>query len=163
VNLYLRLLYTLVYSFWQGKASLPDEQRLSFRTWPHDLDLNFHMNNGRYLTLMDLGRLQLIVRLGLLGPVLRRHWMPVVGGIQIRFRRSLAPFQAFELGTRIVSWDEKWIYIEQKFYSEGTLIAQAYVKGLIRAREGNVPSATLLAAAGLAGEPPEEVPAAFRP
>ena len=32
------------------------------RVWPNDLDTNAHMNNGRYLTLMDLGRFDLMTQ-----------------------------------------------------------------------------------------------------
>lgn len=153
MNLYFRLLYTLILSFFQPRASLEEEQILKFRCWPHDLDLNFHMNNGRYLTLMDLGRLQLIFRLGLLKDVVKNFWMPVLGEAHIRFRRPLNPFQAFELHTRIVSWDEKWVFIEQKFMSRGELIAIGHVKGLLKGRKQSIPTAVILEKIGHSKSP----------
>ena len=42
------------------------------RVWPNDLDTNAHMNNGRYLTLMDLGRFDLMTQCGLVGTVLKK-------------------------------------------------------------------------------------------
>src|ERR1700722_1818593 len=36
--------------------------RVSLRVWPNDLDVNFHVNNGRYLALADIGRLHWFVR-----------------------------------------------------------------------------------------------------
>lgn len=162
MNLYLRFIYTVFISWWQGRATLDQTLRLHFRTWPHDLDLNFHMNNGRYLTLMDLGRMQLLARLGLLGGVLKRGWMPVIGEAHMRWRRPLAPFQAFELRTRLVSWDQKWFYIEQSFYSRGELMAVGHVRGLILGKKGHVPATELLALAGIRDAQPGPVPDSFQ-
>jgi acyl-CoA thioesterase FadM len=161
MNLYLRLLYTIIVS-WRRGGQLGEEQVLRFRTWPHDLDLNFHMNNGRYLTLMDLGRVQLMLRLGFGGKILRSGWMPVIGSVHMRYRRSLAPFRAFELRTRILAWDEKWFYLEQRFFDREDLLATGLVKGLFRRKGGTVPTAELLA--GLPGGegPSGPIPEVFR-
>jgi len=160
MNLYFRLLYTLIISLFQSRVSIEEEQVLRFRCWPNDLDMNFHMNNGRYLTLMDLGRLQLIVRLGLLKDVVKHLWMPVLGEAHIRFRRPLKPFQSFELKTRIVSWDEKWVYIEQKFVSKGELIAIGHVKGLLKTKKHSVPTSVILGKIGHT-KTPDPIPKFF--
>jgi acyl-CoA thioesterase FadM len=161
VNLYFRLLYTLIVSYFQGPATPAEPMVLRFRTWPHDLDLNFHMNNGRYLTLMDLGRVQFMIRFGLFCTIVRKRWMPVIGAVHFRFRRSLSPFQKFELHTRILSWDEKWVYFEQKFMHKNELMAVGHVKGLIRDRNGNIPTEKLLQLMGYSGAPNEPVPRTF--
>ena len=78
MNLWLRLLWLLLTARWRGPLSLPrDSSTLRFRVWPHDLDLSFHLNNGRYLTLMDLGRLDVMVRSGLWREVLHHKWTPI--------------------------------------------------------------------------------------
>ena len=82
-----------------------DEGRFSLRCWPNDLDSNFHMNNGRYMTVMDLGRLDLILRTGLWRVMRERKWYPVVGSAKITFRRSVNVFEAFELTTQILGWE----------------------------------------------------------
>lgn len=46
--------------------------------WPWDLDLWAELNNGRTLTLFDLGRIPLAVRTGLVG-VLRRNGWSITG------------------------------------------------------------------------------------
>lgn len=53
-----------------------EESVLRLRVLPNDLDYNLHVNNGRYLMLMDLGRLDLVVRLGIIGELRRRRWNP---------------------------------------------------------------------------------------
>ena len=125
------------------------ESVVSFRVWPNDLDSNLHMNNGRYLTVMDLGRLDLMFRTGLGSVILKRRWRPMVGSAFIRFRRALAPFERYNLTTRVVCWDEKWFWIEHRFERGGELIAVGVIKGLFRERTGNVPTAEVLAVLGV--------------
>ena len=131
------------------------EGRVTLRCWPNDLDTNLHMNNGRYLTIMDLGRLDLILRTGLL-PVMRsRKWYPVIATARIGFRRSINVFDRFDLTTRVIGWDEKWLYIEHRMERGDKVMAQAFVKGLFLGPDGKVPMAELIAAAGHRGPSPE--------
>jgi acyl-CoA thioesterase FadM len=161
MNLYFRLLYTIFISYWQGKAGHSTTLRLRFRTWLHDLDTNLHMNNGRYLTLMDLGRVQLMIRAGMIPFILRHKWMPVVGESHLWHRRSLAPFQAFDLQTEVIAADEKWIYIQHKFFAGNELMAVGTIKGLFKKPGGTVPQRELFAAMGWPF-PTAPVPGMFR-
>lgn len=131
-----------------------EDSRIAFRVLPNDCDINLHMNNGRYLSFMDLGRVHLVAQVGLLPVVLRSRWKPVLAAAEINFIRSLAPFQKFVLVTRAVTWDEKYVYMEQLFEADGTLCAHAFVKGLFLGRAGRIGNADVLAAAGYHGAPP---------
>ena len=150
MNLFFRVVAVLV-RYWLGRrrSSPLEPSVLTFHVLPNDLDPNRHMNNGRYLTIMDLGRLDLTLHSGLMRQVLRRRWMPVLGGAFITYRRPLKLFQAYTLTTRIVGWDAKWIYMEQTFDSRGKRAASALVKGLLRAPEGSVPTPEVMAAVGI--------------
>ena len=119
MNLYLRMIKVMV-SAWFGRPLEPlDTSIVTMRVWPNDLDLNMHMNNGRFLTLMDLGRGDLITRGGFLRIALKRGWFPVVGAQIISFYRPLNAFQKFDLKTKIVGWDDDWIFLEQEFWRNG--------------------------------------------
>lgn len=152
MSLIFRMLWVLC--FGGGRVHDPlSPSVLTFRVWPTDLDLNLHVNNGRYFTLMDLGRLHLLRRSGVVLEVLRRHWRPIVGSEAIRFRRSLDPFQTFELHTRVLAWDERWFYMEQRFLRAGQVCAIGLVKAQMRAKDGPVPPVDFLALLG-EGHPP---------
>jgi acyl-CoA thioesterase FadM len=151
MSILLRTAFMVVRSLRQPRLGLLDASRLKLRVLPNDLDLNAHMNNGRYLTLMDLGRLDLVIRTQLGKAVIRERWKPLVGSATIRFRKSLAPFEPFTLVSRVLSWDSKWIYMDQSFFRDDELIAQAYVRGLFRGKNGNVPTEQLLEEAGYPG------------
>ena len=155
MNLYLRFLILLIKSFAKPKLELLDSSILKFRVLPNDLDLNMHMNNGRYLSIMDLGRTDLLLRIGLGQHLIENKWMPIVGHLHMRYRRPLKAFQYYELLTRIVTWDEKWVYLEQRFISNNKCIAVGLVQGLIRGKKGNIPTYDLLALVGFNNKAPD--------
>ena len=148
MNLFFRLIKVLLGTLWRTPLKLLDESVVEFRVWPNDLDLNLHMNNGRYLTLMDLGRFDLIFRMGMLRHMFRQRWQPVAASATIRFRHSLKPFRKFQIRTRLVCWDEQWIFFEQRFESEGRLVAQGLIRALLRVGAGNVSTAKILEVMG---------------
>lgn len=136
------------------RRELFEESRVAFCVWPNDCDLNFHMNNGRYLTFMDLGRIHLTAQSGLLREALRRRWMPVLAAAEVTYIRSLKPFARFDLVTRLLTWDEKYIYLEQGFECDGQLCAQAYVKGVFLHKGARVSNTEVLEAIGYKDAPP---------
>jgi acyl-CoA thioesterase FadM len=161
VNLYLRLFLLLFRLIALPRKGLLEASRVAFRVLPTDCDINFHMNNGRYLTFMDLGRVHLATQTGLMPVIIRKRWRAALAAAEINFIRSLAPFQRFDLVTRIVTWDEKYCYMEQKFESGGAVCAHAYVKGLFLDAKGRVASSTVLAEMGF-GESPPPMPEELR-
>ena len=154
MNLYLRLLFVL-WKIWRlPRKGVLDESRVAFHVLPTDCDINFHMNNGRYLSFMDLGRVHMTAQIGLLAIIAKRRWMPVLAAAEINFIRQLAPFQKFDLVTRLVTWDDKYAYMEQRFESGGTLCAHAFVKGLFLDKGRRVNNSAVVAELGYTGEPP---------
>lgn len=115
-----------------------DEDRLSMRVWPNDIDFNLHLNNARYLSMMDYGRMHLLARTRILDYVLRSRWTPLVGAVWMTYRRSLPLFARFTLSSRTVCWDERWFYMEQTFTGSEGLAAVGWVKGLLRGSSGTL-------------------------
>jgi len=96
--------------------------------WPTDMDVFMEVNNGRYLSLMDIGRFELSIKIGLLEAVKRRKWGLAVAGASIRYRRRTHMFQKFVIHTKIVGIDERWTYFQQVLERNG----QWHVAGLFR-------------------------------
>ncbi len=157
MNLIFRLFAICIgYLFHNEKIQPMDISSINSRVWPLDLDANMHMNNGRYLSIMDLGRLDLMVRIGVVGQVIKNKWMPVLSAATIRYRLPLNPLQKFRLETKIAWWDDKWFYIEQRFVivggnKDGVVAAIAFVKGSLydRNNKQTVPSHDLTTMMGI--------------
>ena len=157
MNLYVRCIWILVAAFFGEKLDPTGLSRVRMRCWPNDLDLNRHMNNGRYLTLMDIGRFDLIVRSGIAGTVHKNKWYPVIAAQAISFYRQIGPMQMFELTTRISGWDDEWIYLEQEFYVGDKIAARGVLKTVFLGPEGKVKPQRLVDASGYTG-PALELP-----
>ncbi len=121
-----------------ARLGVLEEDRVWLRVLPNDIDLNLHLNNARYLSLMDYGRTHLLARTGLLSHILRSRWTPLVGAVWITYRRSLPLFARFTLASRLVCWDERWFYMEQTFTGDKGLAAVGWVKAVLRGPEGNL-------------------------
>lgn len=146
MNLIFRLLRVVIQALLAGRSLGPlDTSVVGFRVWLNDIDTNLHMNNGRYFTIGDLGRVDLMIRSGMLKMLLARKWAPVLGGATIRFRRELKPFQPYRLKTRVLCWEGKWIYLEHVFEAiNGDIAAIIVVKGVFRERGRTVDTAELM-------------------
>lgn len=154
MNLLLRLAMVLLGAPRRSRLDLLAASSLPMRVWPTDLDVQMHMNNGRYLSLMDLGRIDLLVRSGFWREARLRAWFPLVGASAIEYRRPLRVFERYQLTTRLLGWDERWFYVEQSFRQGDRVAAVATVKAMIRSASGTVPPLEALAAVGVSGPSP---------
>jgi acyl-CoA thioesterase FadM len=146
MNLILRLLWQAIFSRFRSPVSVFGPCRTSFTVLPTDLDVLMHVNNGVYLSMMDLARIDLMQRSGLFEPIYKKGWYPVVVAQSIWYRRSLRVFQRFVIETRVLGWDEKAFVIEQRFECRGDVVAHALVRGRFRAKKGgNVAPADIVA------------------
>lgn len=156
MNLFLRLLLLLLTVRFRPRCDIMGPARKRFIVWPPDLDVLWHVNNGVYLSMLDVARVDMILRSGM-APRLRRAGVyPVVAAETIRFRRSLQLFQAFEIETRVIGWDEKAFLIEHRFLRGEELVADAVVRSRFLKRSGGtVTSQVLLELLGRTGPSPE--------
>ena len=150
--LLFRFLLTILKSRFRSKIGPLDSSVVRFTVLPHDCDLNIHLNAGRFVSFMDIARIELLARMRVLRSVLKKGWRPVVGGLVIRYRRSVQPFERFTIESRVVGWDDKWFYIEHVLNRhDGSMAATAYTRTLLRKSGGTVAPRELIELMGLAG------------
>jgi acyl-CoA thioesterase FadM len=145
VNLLLRLIKVLLRAIRAKRVALLSPTRIRLRVWPNDLDLNFHVNNGRYLSLADLGRIDYFIRSGLFELARRERAFPIVGDAIAKFRRDLKLFEAFEIESRMLGWDHKWGFMEHRFIKNGRVIGVVAIRGVFRAGAGPLDPEVFLA------------------
>lgn len=107
---------------------------LKSRVSPLELDMYFHKLNSTYFLDLDIARTKLLTRL------LQTFWWScydneagrskkprVIGNfpyvpiatVQCRFIRELKPFQKFDISSRVLAWDKKWLFVMSKFTTQG--------------------------------------------
>jgi acyl-CoA thioesterase FadM len=86
------------------------------------------MNNGIYLTLMDVARFDMLKRSGAWKACKKASIHPVVVGETISFRKSLKLGQKFSIETGVLGWNEVAFFIRQRFVVEGEIYAEAVVR-----------------------------------
>ena len=123
--------------------------------WPWDLDGFMELNNGRTLTLYDLGRFGASGRVGLDRLLKENRWGLTVAGSSVRYRRRVTLFQRVEMRTRAIGWDDRFVYLEQSMWNslgEGT--SHMLIRTGVVRKGGLVPTTEVLAALNYEGPPP---------
>ena len=129
---WLRLPRIIATSTLARRSDAMAEVRTPLRVLPGDVDAFQHLNNGRYLTICDIGRYDWSARTGMLQVFRKHNWFPIIASAAVTFRRSLELFQKFELSTKLIYWDEKWFYVEHNFIREDSVCSRVLVKGVVR-------------------------------
>jgi len=97
--------------------------------WPWDIDPWIELNNGRTLTLFDLGRLPLMHRLGLVQYGKSQNWGLTVAGVSMRYRRRVRAFDRLEMRSRLLGWDARFFYVEQSMWNrDGECTGSALIR-----------------------------------
>ena len=116
MNLIFRMLYVFVLSWFREPLGFGKPvSRLSLRVLPNDLDINFHMNNGRYLTICDLNRVDLFIRTGLLKAMSKRGWIPVIAEHTMTYKKPLGLFEQYDVQLEVTHSDDKYFYMAHTF------------------------------------------------
>ncbi|HPL64248.1 MAG: acyl-CoA thioesterase [Syntrophales bacterium] len=129
--------------------AISDESVLEMRVMPGDVDFYPECNNGRHLTLMDLGRIDLAIRTGLMKTVMKKGWGLMVAGASVRYRYRLRLFDKYKLRTQFAGSDDRWMYFHQWTERDGTVCSSALIRGALTSRSGLVPVKEVFAAIGI--------------
>ncbi|MGK0367142.1 MAG: acyl-CoA thioesterase FadM [Thermoproteota archaeon] len=134
MTLYLRLIFlflkTIIFER-KRKFSILEDVTIKLIVLPNDLDLFRHVNNGRFLTLMDLGRFHLLLRSGALKKIATHNFKPTILNAFLNYKKELRLFDVFTLRSKIVYWDDKNFYVKQVFERKNKIVAEGLVKGII--------------------------------
>jgi acyl-CoA thioesterase FadM len=154
---FLRLVSVTLSEGRKPPLGLFDTHVLPMRCLPNDLDGFLEMNNGRILTLYDLGRFGLSIRIGLWDVLKRERWGLVVAGSSVRYRARITGLQRFEMRTRLVGWDDRFFYIEQGMWRGETCCNHALLRTGVTRKGRLAPVADVASAMGHA-EPSPPLP-----
>ncbi|WP_201589088.1 acyl-CoA thioesterase [Psychrobacter sp. Pi2-51] len=129
---FLRYASTIAYAALQVKRgntlTFKDTSEIKLRCRLSDIDNFLEMNNGRVLTLYDMGRTDFAVRTGLGKQLLKNRWGLVVAGSTIQYRKRIRAFDKVTMKTHIAGFDERWMYIEQSMWVKGKPCSSALLR-----------------------------------
>ena len=151
----LRLIRVVVKSQFQEKISFDNDytDKVNLIVLPQDIDPFMELNNGRYVTLLDLGRYSLGARVNMGSFLKRNKWSLTIVGTYNEYRHRLRLFQRFILQTKILGYDEKWFYFFQKVERNGKTHMASVVKFTYTSKKGLVVPKEVVSAMGIKYEP----------
>ena len=151
----LRLIRVVVKSQFQEKLSFDNDytDKVNLIVLPQDIDPFMELNNGRYVTLLDLGRYSLGARVNMGSFLKRNKWSLTIVGTYNEYRHRLRLFQRFILQTKILGYDEKWFYFFQKVERNGKTHMASVVKFAYTSKKGLVLPKEVVSAMGINYEP----------
>jgi len=111
----LRLVLAKVTAYFRHPIGVGDEGIVYNICWTTDIDYFFHMNNGKYFREMDFGRFDFYFRCGFSEYIRSRDNMYFVQhGSSIKYRRPINFMVPFKQVTKLIYWDDRSLYFEQK-------------------------------------------------
>jgi acyl-CoA thioesterase FadM len=116
------------------------------RIWPWDLDPWRELNNGRTLTLFDLGRIPMSVRMGFDRVAKANGWGITVAGNSTRYRKRVTVFQRVTQVSRVIGWDGRFGYIEQSFWRGDECTSHMLLRYAFTSKAGLVSPTEVIAA-----------------
>lgn len=125
---------------------------ISFYTRPWDIDVFLEMNNGRALTLYDLGRFDLSIRCGFTRALTKNRWGLAVAGSTTQYRKRIRLFDKVTMRSRLVAVDDKWIYVNQSMWLGEKPASSVLLRTCVTNRDGVVPTNMVMNAIGLTKE-----------
>ena len=128
---WLRLLWALITARYRSKLGVNDPSVLSFRVWITDVDASI-MNHAAMMTVMEAGRIDLMVRAGFFSLARKEKWYFPTSGINVQFFRPLKIFQKAELTTLVIHVTQTAIYLQQKITRGEKEIAACVVKAMVK-------------------------------
>jgi len=129
--------------FWAARSKPPllptQESSVDLKVRFTDLDYNLHMNNARFVEAFEMGRMDMVVRNGLYKLIFKPNgYQPFVGSVHVRYLSPLKLWQRYQISSKVVGWDHKWVYMTQRIDSDNKLCALAIVKAIFRNKTGTI-------------------------
>jgi acyl-CoA thioesterase FadM len=136
------------------KLGLFDTHVSQITCLPWDLDPWVELNNGRTLTLYDLGRLPLSRRTGFERALREKGWGLTVAGSTTRYRRRVTVWSRLTMHSRCIGWDHRFLYMEQSMWRGEECTSHVLIRSAIVSKAGMVPPAEIARAMGASPESP---------
>lgn len=150
MSLIFRMIWLLLTSLFKPRLPhIKPVNELNMMVLPNDLDINMHMNNGRYLTICDLSRVDMFIRSGLAKTMLKEKWLPIITEHTMVYKKALKPFQKYIVKMDVTGWDARSFDMVHTFIVGDRVVAEGTSKGVIYSKqEGVIPPERVMETVG---------------
>jgi acyl-CoA thioesterase FadM len=146
LTLWFRIIWLAIAGRTRAACGLMELCVTPFRVWPSDLDVFGYMNNAKYLAIMDLARVDWLMRSGKWRLLMRGRLVPMVTRTGMRYRRSLTLGKGFHVESSLVAWNARDFYALQRFIVADQCVAEGLVQGrFVRPGVGSINTGDVLA------------------
>ncbi|MDG3086396.1 acyl-CoA thioesterase [Vibrio hannami] len=135
---FFRFIKTTLQAKKRSKIAFTDQSAIRFYCHPWDIDMWGEMNNGRVLTLYDIGRMDVAIRCNLDKALMKNKWALVVAGSSVRYRKRIKMFDHITMKTQCVGVDDKWFYLEQSMWVKDKPCSSVLIRAGITSKDGLV-------------------------
>jgi hypothetical protein len=125
-----------------GPSSLFQPVITTTRSPLTECDYNFHKSNSTYFSDLDVTRSNIVccllregikklnttpqVVIGPDGVPAKGRWGIMLGAVHCSFKKEIAPYELYEMWSKILCWDRKWIYVVSHFVKKGAVKPAGY-------------------------------------
>ncbi|XP_013177699.1 PREDICTED: protein THEM6-like [Papilio xuthus] len=133
VNYFLRIAFTILTGrLFQKKCGINDTTTIYGFCTTQDVDIFLkHMNNARYVRELDFARFHFYDRTGIYDNIKAANGHALQGASSIRYRRTIPIFSFYKVETKLVYWEDKTLFIEQKFITTN----DGFVRAIVLSRQ----------------------------
>ncbi|KAI9700117.1 MAG: hypothetical protein M1836_002651 [Candelina mexicana] len=99
-----------------------------------ECDYNIHKSNSTYFSDLDISRTHLVSCL--CAPIFKKGLRDnsrskgkiaiMLGSVACSFRKEIKPHEGYEIWSRVLAWDQKWMYIVSHFVKKGVVKSKGY-------------------------------------
>lgn len=140
----LRNLITLLLAL-PGYGRRPIRAGFDRHFWVTPLDIGSHrLKSDRYLQFAECAQLDLIVRSGLLGVMLKKRYSFVNAAQLLSFHRPVTLFSRVRVHSQVLWFDQRWVYFQHDFHAGAQLGARLLVKMKFKHGSRTIDPAVLL-------------------
>ncbi|XP_050297926.1 protein THEM6 [Anthonomus grandis grandis] len=136
VHYFLRILTTIGYGrIFEKRMKIDTQTEIYGICTTQDLDIFFkHMNNARYLRELDFARFHFYDRTGIYEEIKKVNGHALQTATNIRYRRTIPLGDRYKVTTKLITWDEKTLYIEQQFIT----LSDNFIRAIVWSKQNTI-------------------------
>ncbi|XP_060531749.1 protein THEM6 [Cylas formicarius] len=136
VNYFLRIVFTIGWGrLFDKRRKIDETTEIYGICTSQDLDIFFsHMNNARYVRELDFARFHFYDRTGLYNEITQSKGHILQTASNIRYRRTIPLWTVYKITTKIVTWDEKTLFIEQQFIT----LNDGFIRAVVLSKQSTI-------------------------